>query len=86
MCFTGTGYRNNRVSPLTYKSVYFEHYATVLMVLFGAWVACDSTPFFLLVARETESAFCRTATWGFSWRPHFHPGPRRATVFLYNSQ
>ena len=56
------------------------------MVLFGAWVACDSTPYFLWVTRETESAFCRTATWGFSWRPHFHPGPRRATVFLYNSQ
>ena len=35
------------------------------MVLFGAWVACYSTPYFLLVTRETESAFCRTATWAF---------------------
>ena len=27
-----------------YKSLYFEHCATVPMVVFGAWVACDSIP------------------------------------------
>ena len=53
------------------------------MVVFEAWVACDSTPYFLLVARETESAFCRTAPWGCFLRTHFHPGPRRATLFCY---
>ena len=31
-------------SPLQF--LYFEHSKTVPMVLFGAWVACDSTPYF----------------------------------------
>ena len=56
MCFTRTGYRNNRVSRLTnpYTCLYFEHYATVLMVLFKAWVTFDSTPCFLCVARSLQ--------------------------------
>ena len=40
--FTFVGNRNNFVF-LPYKSLYFERYATVLIVIFRAWVTCKIT-------------------------------------------
>ena len=37
-----SGYRNNCFF-LPYKSLYFERYATVLMVIFRAWATCDDS-------------------------------------------